>query len=48
VKLEWVDPIGDSSALPATAMQSLPDDADEKTTLYHKIFAAVVQEWWPR
>ncbi len=48
VKLEWVDPIGDASDLPATAMQPVPDGADAKTTRYHELFAAVVQAWWPR
>jgi quinol monooxygenase YgiN len=48
VELEWVDPIPTCSPLPPTKMQELPDDADEKTTLYHRIFAAVMQEWWPR
>jgi quinol monooxygenase YgiN len=48
VRLEWVDPLADASGLPVTRMQSLPEGADEKTTLYHKVFAAVVQEWWPR
>jgi quinol monooxygenase YgiN len=28
--------------------QALPASADEKTTRYHEVFAAVVQEWWPR
>ena len=46
VKLEWVDPLGDSSPLPPTRMQALPDGADEKTTHYHEAFAAVAQEWW--
>jgi quinol monooxygenase YgiN len=48
VRLEWIDPIADCSELPATEMQPLPGGADEKTTLYHRVFAAVVQEWWPR
>ena len=46
VKLEWVDPIGESSPLPATRMQEIPEGADEKTMLYHKLFAAVTQAWW--
>lgn len=46
VKLEWVDPIGESSPLPATRMQALPENADKKTALYHKLFAAVIQDWW--
>lgn len=46
VKLEWVDPMGDASPLPPTRMQNLPDRADEKTALYHKVFAALEQEWW--
>ena len=48
VRLEWVDPIAESSELPATEMQALPEGADEKTTRHHELFAAVVQEWWPR
>jgi len=48
VRLEWVDPVGEASDLPSTRMQPLPEDADEKTKLYHRIFAAVVQDWWPR
>jgi quinol monooxygenase YgiN len=47
VKLEWVDPIGESSPLPPTRMQALPEGADDKTTLHHKVFAAIMQEWWP-
>jgi len=46
VRLEWVDPIAESSGLPATRMQPLPDGADEKTKRYHEVFAAVVQAWW--
>ncbi len=46
VKLEWVDPIGDSSPLPRTRMQGLPEGADKKMTRYHELFAAVTQEWW--
>lgn len=29
-------------------LQMEPDGAGEKTTRYHRAFAAVVQEWWPR
>jgi quinol monooxygenase YgiN len=47
VKLEWVDPIPESSPLPRTKMQALPEDANELTKQYHQVFAAVVQEWWP-
>ena len=46
VKLEWVDPMGESSPLPATRMQELPEGADEKTALYHNLFAADIQDWW--
>ncbi len=46
VKLEWVDPIGESSPLPATGMQELPEGADKKMAHYHKLFAAVIQDWW--
>lgn len=48
LKLEWVDPISESSPLPPTEMQALPEAADEKTTLYHQVFAPVLQDWWPR
>lgn len=48
LKLEWVDPLPGASPLPATAMQPLPKGASEKAELYHRIFAAVVQDWWPR
>ena len=27
---------------------TVPEGADEKQTLYHRVFAAVVQDWWPR
>ncbi len=46
MKLEWVDPVGGASKLPATNMQDLPADADELTRRYHRIFAAQVQSWW--
>ena len=46
VRLEWVDPIPESSPLPETRMQDLPAGADAKTTKYHEVFAAIVQEWW--
>lgn len=48
LKLEWVDPIPASSPLPQTETQELPDGADEKTTLYHQVFAPAIQKWWPR
>jgi quinol monooxygenase YgiN len=48
VELEWVDPVPESSPLPRTHMQELPAGADDKTTLYHKVFAAKIQSWWPR
>ncbi len=48
LKLEWVDPVPGACEASPTEMQPLPDGADEKTELYHRIFAAVVQEWWPR
>ena len=48
VKLEWIDPVESSSPLSPTRLQELPHAADEKTTLYHKVYAVVVQDWWPR
>jgi quinol monooxygenase YgiN len=44
--LEWVDPVGGASDLPATASQALPADANELTTTYHGLFAAQLQDWW--
>jgi quinol monooxygenase YgiN len=46
VRLEWVDPIPESSPLPETRVQGLPTGADAKTTKYHEVFAAIVQGWW--
>lgn len=46
IRLEWLDPVSGASPLPMTEMQSLPDNADELTRRYHKIFAAKIQDWW--
>lgn len=46
MRLEWVDPVQGASELPPTDMQGLPDDADELTARYHKLFAAKLQDWW--
>ena len=46
VKLEWVDPVPEAADAPPTEMQPLPEGADEKTALYHRVFAAKVQPWW--
>ncbi len=46
VKLEWVDPVPGAADSPPTEMQPLPEGADEKTALYHRVFAAQVQDWW--
>jgi len=48
LRLEWVDPLPDASPLPPTRMQALPDEADDRTKRYHRLFAATVQAWWPR
>jgi len=48
VELEWIDPIPESSPLPQTHMQGLAAGADAKTALYHEVFAAKIQDWWPR
>jgi len=48
LKLEWVDPVPGADDAPPTEMQPLPDGAGEKTELYHRIFAATVQDWWRR
>lgn len=46
MRLEWVDPVSGASKLPPTLMQGLPRDADALTERYHRIFAAVIQDWW--
>lgn len=46
MKLEWVDPVAGASKFPLTEMQPLAPDANELTTRYHRIFAAVLQDWW--
>lgn len=46
LKLEWLDPVPGAASAPPTEMRPLPDGADEKRALYHRIFAATVQDWW--
>jgi quinol monooxygenase YgiN len=46
LRLEWVDPVPGASALPPTAMQDAPADADELTLTYTDRFAAVIAAWW--
>jgi len=46
IRLEWVDPIADSSALPPTNHQDAPADADELTQTYTGSYAAQVADWW--
>lgn len=46
IRLEWVDPIANSSPLPATNHQEAPDGANELTEKYTRRFAAAVADWW--
>lgn len=46
IRLEWVDPIQDSSTLPPTDHQAAPDGADELTLKYTDAYAAQVADWW--
>jgi quinol monooxygenase YgiN len=46
IRLEWLDPIQESSPLPATAHQEPAPDADELTRRYSALFAARISEWW--
>ena len=48
MRLEWVDPVQGASTLPPTEMQPVPEDADDLTRKYHKLFAATLQEWWSK
>ncbi len=46
IRLEWVDPIEGAASLPPTEDQDAPDDADELTRRYRKLYAAAVAPWW--
>lgn len=46
LRLEWLDPIADASALPATEMQPVPEGADDLTVAYTDRFAAIIAPWW--
>ncbi|MEM7094495.1 MAG: antibiotic biosynthesis monooxygenase [Actinomycetota bacterium] len=46
IRLEWVDPIAESSPLVGTDAQGAPDGADELTEKYTRLYAAQVAEWW--
>lgn len=46
MRLEWVDPVADASTFPPTDMQDLPAHANALSQRYHRIFAAVIQDWW--
>lgn len=46
LRLEWIDPVSGASALPATAAQLLPDDADDRVRLYAVLFAPEIAPWW--
>ena len=46
LRLEWIDPIEGACELPATAMQSAPDGADDLTVEYTARFAALIAPWW--
>ena len=46
IRLEWVDPIQTSSALPPTNAQDAPADADELTRKYTESYAAKIADWW--
>ena len=46
LRLEWLDPITAAAELPATEMQSPPDDADDLTVVYTERFAAIIAPWW--
>jgi hypothetical protein len=44
--LEWIDPVGSASELPATDMQPLKDGAGELWQTYHARMPAQVAAWW--
>ncbi len=46
LRLEWVDPVSGASALPATAAQPAPDDADAAVRMYATLFAPEIAQWW--
>jgi quinol monooxygenase YgiN len=46
IRLEWVDPVGDASPLPATRPTPVPEDASELWRRYAKWFAVEEASWW--
>ena len=46
LRLEWVDPIGDSTPLEPTNHEDLPTDANDLMLLYGQRFAPDVAGWW--
>lgn len=45
-RLEWIDPVGNASDLPATDMQPLKEGASELWQTYHSRMPAQVAAWW--
>jgi quinol monooxygenase YgiN len=46
VRLEWVDPIGSSSPLPATRPTTVPEGAGDLWRRYARWFAVEEATWW--
>ncbi len=46
LRLEWLDPVGGASPLPATEMQPALEGASDIVVEYTDRFAAAVAQWW--
>lgn len=46
LKLEWVNPLEGASPLSQTAMQDLPENANDLVKRYFETMPAEVQDWW--
>lgn len=46
LRLEWVDPISDSSPLAATDHEAVPEHASDLMKLYAQRFAPTIAPWW--
>lgn len=46
IRLEWVDPVGGASPLPATEHQAAAESASNLAKKYTETYKAVIADWW--
>ena len=46
IRLEWVDPLPQSSDLPTTRPQDVPSDASDLVKRYAEVYAVKRADWW--